>query len=74
MTTQNLATMIGLDLRTAREMLTNRTASSPRGYEVGEYAGRFYLLNYVTDSIERLTYGAFLHLSRRWKAESHASA
>lgn len=60
-----------VSLHEASTLLT-RKIKAPRGMmmEVGEYQGRFYLLDGVTSRISRLTLGAFLHLREAWKADT----
>ena len=56
-----------VDLMEVSRMLTKRVvAPQCMMKEVGEHEGRFYMLDWVTNRVDRLTLGAFRHLSNAW--------
>lgn len=65
----NLTMRCGLGLRQASLLLRSRVSSPQLGLEAGEFEGRFYLLDFVTNRLERLTLGAYQHLRQAWQAE-----
>lgn len=54
-------------LKVSFELKKRVAAPAHMNMEVGEYLGRFYLLDFTTNRISRLTLGAFMHLSEAWK-------
>ena len=67
MSSKNLSTIAGLNLLRVSLSLTHRTASVEVNQEVGEYGGRFYLLDFTMNKCHRITWGAFKHLTQAWK-------
>ena len=64
---RDLSAQQGLNLLYISFALNHRTASIEVNQEVGEYDGKFYLLDFTLNRISRLTWGAFRHLSQAWK-------
>ncbi|MBQ7606448.1 MAG: hypothetical protein IJU76_00450 [Desulfovibrionaceae bacterium] len=64
----DLSAIAGINLLNVSLALRHRTASHEVNCEVGEYEGRFYLLDFTTDRVERITWGLFRNLSAAWRA------
>ena len=64
-----------VDLRNVAEVLSNK-ATAPKGMmqEVGEHNGKFYMIDWVTGRISRLTRGAFQHLHQSWDSRQQIMA
>ena len=74
MSSKNLSTIAGLNLLRVSLSLTHRTASVEVNQEVGEYGGRFYLLDFTMNKCHRITWGAFKHLTQAWQAQEIEAA
>jgi len=67
----NFALINGLDLMKVSLILKNRSvAPSCLCQEVGEYQGRYYMLDFTTNIISRLTLGAYQHLRSVWNRQA----
>lgn len=60
-------------LNISLELKKRVSAQAHMNMEVGEYQGRFYLLDFTTNRISRLTLGAFKHLSEAWQRDRNLS-
>ena len=66
----DLSTISGLNLLRVSISLQERTSAPDcMGMEVGIYRGRFYKIDFNLNCIQRLTYGAFRHLSEAWRRD-----
>ena len=66
----DLSMKAGLNLLHVSCQLNHRTAAHDLNQMVGEHEGRFYLLDFTTNKVSRLTFGAFRHLSDTWAARA----
>lgn len=67
---KDLSMIAGLDLLKVSFELKKRTASRQElCMEVGMYGNKFYLLDFATNNVSRITLGAFNHLSEAWKRD-----
>lgn len=69
----DLSTIPGLNLLKVSFLLKQRVAATFLNQEVGEYAGKFYLLDYTLNRCRRLTRGAFMHLASAWAFDGVAA-
>lgn len=63
----DLSMKCGLNLLEVSKNLANRFISpTDTNLEIGTVGKKFYMLNFTTGKIERLTYGAYKHCRDTW--------